>query len=399
MRGRSILAGALIVLLVAVVGATIWGVRYTNKPEFCNSCHIIQPYVDAWKHSFMGNAEGPMGDKNVKCIDCHFEPGVIGYVRGKIYSLMKLTEYGTREFDRPPPSADLLTNSSCLQCHGKASERKPGYENSHSVTDPSDPTYPKIAVTDQYSADKTTIYFPHDFHVNKVQVKCADCHSGVVHGAELTGDKPQAAAKPEFCSSCHSGDVAPILFGEVKLSGREHPGAPKIDTSIWRNNHWKLANGPGEINGVNYDKIEKQTCLACHKEPTEAKNCKSCHFHTAPEFAPTQQAQRASGAPLSMFGLVIGVFMLTLVPWPKAKRFIFEGWLAVLLAAVVLASDIYTFYIVIVEVLDTTAGSREVGPLALWIAYLMASASLLIFLFHQGVLKPRRRGLSQHDRD
>ena len=243
---------------------------------------------------------------------------------------MKLMEYGTQSYDRPPPSADLLTSSSCLQCHGNKSDRKPGYEDAHSVTDPADPTYPKIAVTDQYSPDKKTIFFPHDFHVNTVQLNCADCHSGVIHGAELTGDKPQAAANPSFCSTCHSGDVAPIIFGDIQLSGREHPGAPKIDTAIWRNNHWKLAHGPGEIDGVQYDQIEKQTCLACHKEPTEAKNCKSCHFHTAPTFTPTQEAQRASAAPLGMFGLVIGVFMLTLVPWPKAKRFIFEGWIAVI---------------------------------------------------------------------
>ncbi len=394
MRGRSILAGALVVLFIVVVGATIWGVRYTNNPEFCDSCHIIQPYVAAWKTSFMGSK---LGNRNVTCIDCHFEPGVLGYARGKIYSLMKLTEYGTQNYDRPPPSADLLTNSSCLQCHGKASERKPGYEDGISVTDPNDPSYPKIAVTDQYSPDKTTIYFPHDFHVNKVQLKCADCHSGVVHGAELTGDKPQAAAKPEFCSTCHSGDVAPIIFGPITLSGREHPGAPKIDTAIWRNNHWKLAHGPGEINGVQYDQIERQTCLACHAEPAEAKNCKSCHFHTAPTFAPTQEAQQASAAPLGMFGLVIGVFMLTLVPWPKAKRFIFESWIAVALSVAVFTTDIYAFYRVLVEVAGTTGGSREVGPLALWIAYLLASASLLIFLFHQGVLKPRRRRLSGRD--
>ena len=150
---------------------------------------------------------------------------------------------------------------------------------------------------------------------------------------------------------------------------------------------------------MQYDKIEKQTCLACHKEPTEAKNCKSCHFHTAPTFTPTQEAQRASGAPLGMFGLVIGVFMLTLVPWPKAKRFIFEGWIAVLMAVAVLATDVYAFYHVIMDVADTTTGSREVGPLPLWIAYLLASASLLIFLFHKGVLKPRGSRLSQHDRD
>lgn len=435
MNGRSILGGFTIIMFLLLAVATVLGIRYTNKPEFCESCHIIQPYAAAWKTSLMGNPDGPLGDKNVTCIDCHFEPGVLGYARGKIYSLMKLMEYGSRTYDQPPPSADLLTNSSCLQCHGKADERKAGYEKATSVTDPSDPSYPKIAVTDQYgpgtssnssnttavtdqygpgtlpdSSNTTTaatdqyslgiitIFFPHDFHVNTVQLKCADCHSGVVHGAELMKDKAQAAAKPEFCQSCHSGDVAPIIFGQIKLSGREHPGVPKIDTAVWRNNHWKLAQGPGEVAGVKYDQIDKQTCLACHKEPAEAKNCQACHFHNEPVFAPTFETQRASAAPLGMFGLVIGVFLLTLVPWPGVKRFIFEGWLAVILGAAVIVTDFYAFWKVIDSVFEVTTGSREIGPLPLWIAYILTSTSLLIFLFHQGVLKPRRRRLSQHDR-
>ena len=81
MRGRSILAGALIVLLIVVVGATVWGIRYTNSPDFCDSCHIIQPYVAAWNKSFMGSK---LGDRNVQCVDCHFEPGALGYGHGQL---------------------------------------------------------------------------------------------------------------------------------------------------------------------------------------------------------------------------------------------------------------------------------------------------------------------------
>lgn len=390
MKGRSILATALLVLFVGIIGVTIWGIRYTNSPEFCDSCHIIKPYVESWNKSFMGSGK-LSGGRRVACVDCHFEPGVIGYVRGKVYSLMKLTEYGTHSYDTPPPSADLLTNSSCLQCHG--SDRRPDYQDGHNVVDASDPSYPQIAVQEQYKPE-TKIMFPHDFHVNKVQLKCADCHSAVVHGTDLIKDKPQAVNKPEFCASCHSGDIAPILFGDIKLSGREHPGVPKIDTALWRNSHWRAANGPAEIDGVRYEKIERDTCLACHKEPSEAKNCKSCHFHSEPSFAASSETQRASGAPLVMFGAVIGIFLVTLVPYPRIKKFLFEGWTAIFVATIVVASDVYAFVKVIGATLDTSTGSRVIGPSTLWVAYLMASASLLIFLFHQGVLKPRRRRLS-----
>lgn len=390
MKGRSILATALLVLFIGIIGVTVWGIRYTNSPDFCDSCHIIKPYVESWNKSFMGGGKLSEG-RRVTCVDCHFAPGVIGYMRGKVYSLMKLTEYGTHKYDTPPPSVDLLTNTSCLQCHG--SDRRPDFQDGHNVVDASDPTYPQIAVQEQYKPE-TAIMFPHDFHVNKVQLKCADCHSAVVHGTDLIKDKPQADNTPEFCASCHSGDIAPILFGDIKASGREHPGVPKIDTAVWRNNHWRVASGSGEIDGVKYEKMERDTCLACHKEPSEAKNCKSCHFHSEPSFAATTETQRASGAPLVMFGLVIGIFLVTLVPYPRVKKLLFEGWTAVIVAAIVVASDMYAFVKVIEAVLDTSTGGREIGPSTLWVAYLMASASLLIFLFHQGVLKPRRRRLS-----
>lgn len=390
MRGRRILAAVLLVIFLGVVGFAVWGISYTNSPEFCSSCHIIKPFVEAWDKSFMGGGK-LSGGRRVTCVDCHFEPGVIGYTRGKIYSLMKLTEYGTRNYETPPPSTELLTSTACLECHG--SDRRPDFQDGHNVTDASDPTYPRIAVMEQYKPE-TTIMFPHDYHVNEAQVQCAECHSAVVHGTELIKDKPQADNKPEFCASCHAGDIAPILFGEIKLSGREHPGVPKIDTALWRNQHWKLSRGPGEIEGVRYDKIEKDTCLACHKEPTEAKNCKSCHFRSEPLFAATSETQRQSGFPLGMFGLVIGIYLVALVPYPKVKRFIFESWIAVILGAAVVATDLYAFYHVITHVFEIQSGSREIGPVTLWMAYLVSSASLLIFLFHQGVLKPRRRRLS-----
>lgn len=387
MKVKPILSVTLAILFVALAGFVVWGIGYTNSSDFCNSCHIIEPYVETWGKS-------PMGKRGVNCVDCHFEPGAVGYARGKIYSLMKLAEYIGGQKETPPPSPTLLTSSACLQCHGE--EPNPRYPNTRDVVDPADPTYPSIPVTDPNDPDNT-IYFPHDFHVEKAQVKCAECHSGVTHG-ELKQDKPQAKAAAEFCSNCHSGDIAPILFGEIKPAGREHPGIPKIDSGIWRNIHWRFTYGPGEYKGTKFDKIERQTCLACHKDPTEAKNCKSCHFHTEPTFSPAKETTNDSRAPLAMFGFVALMWSVTLMP-SGVRRYVFEGWIAAVVGIIVLATDVFAVYKTVTEVLDTTTGGRELGPATIWIAYLMASVSLLTLIFHQGVLKPRRRRLAGHDRD
>lgn len=382
MKGRSILATALLVLFIVLIGLTAWGVSYTNKPAFCNSCHIIEPFVETWEASSMGD--------DVTCVQCHFEPGIIGYGRGKVYSLMKLQEYGTGQQDIKPQSAELLTNSACLQsgCHEGV-----GDQEHVAYLKPSN--YPVVDDTNAANV----VYFPHDFHVNQAQKKCAECHSGVVHGAELTGGKPQAETDPEYCSTCHDGGSAPQLFGVIEESGREHPGAPKIDTGVWKNIHWRFADGPVVYEGVEYEKIEGGTCMVCHDKPAEAKGCNRCHSLSPPEFTPTNETQEASTAPLAMFGMVIGVLLVTLVPYPKVKRFIFEGWIAVILALAVLATDAYAIYRVMQVVGETTAGNRNIEPVTLWIAYLLLSASLLIFLFHQGVLKPRRRNIRRHGRD
>ncbi|MBE0429234.1 MAG: NapC/NirT family cytochrome c [Thermoleophilia bacterium] len=389
MNGRSILAVALAVLLVAIVGVTVWGIDYTNRPGFCSSCHIIEPYVETWSQSLMGG--GLSGDRSVTCIDCHFEPGVIGFTRGKIYSLMKLTEFAIHRYETPPPSAELLTSTSCLECHG--SDPRPNFEDSTNVVDREHPSYPRIIVTDT-ERPENVIGFPHDFHVVDAQISCAECHSAVVHGTDLIQGRPQADNTPEFCGSCHAGDIAPILFGEIPLSGREHPGVPKIDTSIWKNQHWRVSKAPGVIDGVMYDAIERDTCLVCHQEPTVDRTCKSCHFPSEPLFAATPETQRTSAFPLAMFGLVIGIFLVTILPYPKAKRFLFEGWPALIAAAAVLATNVYAVYKLFTDVLQVETGARQIGPATLWIAYMLASASLLIFLFHQGVLVPRRRRLS-----
>src|SRR5512140_322813 len=57
---------ALAVLLLLGIGMGAMA-EYTMQPEFCRSCHIMEPYYTAWHSST---------HKNVPCVDCHFEPGL-----------------------------------------------------------------------------------------------------------------------------------------------------------------------------------------------------------------------------------------------------------------------------------------------------------------------------------
>lgn len=356
---------AIIVLigLVALSAVTIWGFRETSKPSFCSSCHLIEPYQHTWEASSHASDD-------VTCVDCHFEPGVVGYLKGKVYSFIKLTQFAAGETEKKPEAAKLVLRSACLQCHDY-------------VRDPEDARYPTGIVVEG-------ITFPHDFHVNQANLGCADCHSGLVHGAALVGeDKPQAAADPEFCAKCHTGDIAPILFGDIEPAGREHPGAPKIDVDVWRNIHWRMADGPAVIDGTPYDQIQPETCRACHEDPTQARACKGCHSARVPEFAASPEAERASFVPVALWLFLFVLFLVSVFLHRREKERFFSSSAFRVIGALVVASDVYVVYLVVRDTFATETGQSEIGPTTVWISYLLLSVALLGFLLFEASLLPQ----------
>ena len=81
---------------------------YTSRPQFCNSCHIMEPYYKSWQAS---------SHKDVTCIECHFPPGLGGKLRGKMLGLVQLAKYVTKSAG-PRPAAEI-PDASCLRsgCH------------------------------------------------------------------------------------------------------------------------------------------------------------------------------------------------------------------------------------------------------------------------------------------
>ncbi|MGB8216557.1 MAG: NapC/NirT family cytochrome c [Candidatus Methanoperedens sp.] len=149
---------SLVVLLLAGVVITEKVLAITENPDFCGkNCHIMRPYYDSWSIS---------AHKVVACINCHYEPGLIGHIKGKINGLVQMYDYETSSGDTSGPLFAKVSEENCLICHA----------------------------TRIYSPDINFngVNFSHSDH--PVSVSCTDCHSDVKHPANITA----------ICNKCHT---------------------------------------------------------------------------------------------------------------------------------------------------------------------------------------------------
>lgn len=151
LRALALLA-AFVLFAVVLTGAAGW---YTSRPQFCNSCHIMEPYYTSWEHS---------SHADVTCVKCHFPPGVGEKVRGKLLGLVQLAKYVTRT-EGPRPAAEI-PDASCLRSGCHETRLLSG------------------------RVDFQGIPFDHAPHLGQLQrgmeLRCTSCHSQIVQGAHMT---------------------------------------------------------------------------------------------------------------------------------------------------------------------------------------------------------------------
>jgi cytochrome c nitrite reductase small subunit len=100
----------LIVVLLAVVvlggvgAAGLW--RYHQTPQFCGTCHIMDPYLESWQSSTYGANTHAQYD--VACLDCH-EPTLEQQLDELKVYLQGDYEIPLRELKYP--------KESCYECH------------------------------------------------------------------------------------------------------------------------------------------------------------------------------------------------------------------------------------------------------------------------------------------
>jgi len=153
----------LVLFIAAIGGGVLW--NYHDEPEFCTTCHIMDPYLESWASPpLLANAHA---EYDLSCLDCHpfqiMESAreVIVYVLGNYEDPLREREF-SQEW--------------CFQCHEHGS-----YEELKGRT---------------AEMLETVDRNPHDSHLG--ELRCSICHK--MH--RLSDD---------FCAQCH---------GEISLEAR-----------------------------------------------------------------------------------------------------------------------------------------------------------------------------------
>jgi c(7)-type cytochrome triheme protein len=307
----------ILVLIAVVTFASIETLHFTSDPSFCRRCHPLDKpgplgEVATWGKSIHAKA-------GVKCLDCHGNPGIVGYMRAKMGGLYDV--YG--EFIKGPEhkmhvlmstkdpkyAAQLVKNDICMFCHTDAMNQKIRSERIMSigvsfrlVDSVKNPEFrkqrglPDIIV--EGVRPQTDVDPHHKQHYEK-GLNCVECHARISHSG-ITGYRTSmqicfdchAKKRAENlnppandnCTACHRKKdkilpKAPIIFGKgdkmVKFEHEIHVamhGCKDCHTSIFP----MKTDGP-KISFA--DHAAGKLCFSCHngKKAFAYTTCTNCH--------------------------------------------------------------------------------------------------------------------------
>lgn len=213
--------------------------EYTSRPSFCPTCHYMESFYQSWKTS---------EHNKVDCVECHFEPGLTGTIKGKLNGLVQIVSYVSLTYKKRKPVAEIPDNTCARSgCHEKQSL--------------SDTTY-----------DFKGISFSHKDHLNEQKrgkdLKCVSCHSQIVQGTHME-------VTESTCNNCHfkKSDDPEHKFDKLSDCSTCHKFNEKSKEELvnLRYNHSSVVE----------NKID---CKSCHNNTVSGngavgkERCFQCHF-------------------------------------------------------------------------------------------------------------------------
>jgi nitrate/TMAO reductase-like tetraheme cytochrome c subunit len=232
---KWLVLGLLVVVVLGAGGAGLW--EMSSSPKLCSSCHIMKPYVDAWKTS---------KHRNVACVQCHYPPGFRDTIWVKYQAVTQVVKWATQTYSSKPFAE--VEDGSCLRsgCHDRRLLQG------------------KVTF-------KRGIVFDHTPHLVEPrrgrQLRCTSCHSQIVVGTHIEvtdstcflchfkGMKTARTLTPiAGCTGCHLPPKGDIVVGRATFNHDMimQRGVPCA------NCHLNVIQGDGEA--------PRERCFTCHNQ-------------------------------------------------------------------------------------------------------------------------------------
>jgi predicted CXXCH cytochrome family protein len=280
LRLSAVLGVAILVVVLMTAGAA----QYTSRSEFCNSCHIMEPYYVSWQEST---------HHDVDCIKCHFPPGAGEKLRGKMLGLVQLLKYVTETAG--PRLAAEIPDESCLRCHdtrllsGRVEFAGVPFDHGPHLADTRrgkklrcTSCHSQIVQGDHMTVTTSTCFLCHfkDGALNEGLGTCTRCHSIPEDTYELGGGvkftHDLAYERGVDCANCHSDLV------------RGNGEVPVERCNVCHDRHDDLSRiNDHEFMHHTHVTEHKVDCLDCHLEIRHSldphmlehatADCQSCH--------------------------------------------------------------------------------------------------------------------------
>lgn len=242
-RGKRVILLALVIILISA-GAAIAGLWHlSTSPMLCNSCHIMKPYVAAWRGS---------KHANVPCVKCHYPPGFRDTLWVKYQAMAQVVKWATQTYNSKPFAE--VEDASCLRsgCHDRRLLQG------------------KVSF-------KRGIIFDHRPHLEGTvrgrQLRCTSCHSQIVVGTHIEvtettcflchfkGTRTSRDLEPVGgCPGCHGSPKSDIVVGTERFTH-----ADMVNRGVaCKNCHLNVVQGDGAA--------PRERCFSCHNDPKKLEH-------------------------------------------------------------------------------------------------------------------------------
>jgi nitrate/TMAO reductase-like tetraheme cytochrome c subunit len=275
---RAHLLWIVVLAVLVTAGAATAGLWHVStSPRLCNSCHIMQPYVDAWRAS---------KHANVTCVQCHYPPGFRDTLWVKYQALSQVAKWATHTYSSKPFAE--VEDASCLRsgCHDrdqlagkKTFERGVLFDHGRHLRwgasngPPKPPgrsgrpgeAGPSLGHADiSRSADEKA---PAADAPRGPELRCTSCHTQVVVSTHIQVTESTcflchfkgAMAGRELrpiagCTGCHQTPPGDIVLGTIRFSHEEVRRRGVACQSC----HLNVVEGDGAA--------PRERCLTCHNQ-------------------------------------------------------------------------------------------------------------------------------------